>query len=124
MSILSLDELQTNFMTKEEYIEDMNNTLDGTNASVDTYIAEKVTPIETKLDDYFIPRIEENIAKLKERYPDLLDNIGNIDNSRISASSQLINDYNYLYNKAYLQNFSMLIGIGVGCLFLVKGFRK
>lgn len=119
-----MDELETNFMTKEEYIEDMNNTLDGTSDSVDTYIAEKVTPNETKLDDIFIPRIEEKIEKLKERYPDLLDNIGDIDNSRISASSQLINDYNYLYNKAYLQNFSMLIGIGVGCLFLVKGFRK
>ena len=127
---LTPDELNKQFMTKDEYIADMNYILyikDKTavqiSALVNTYILENVTPNKIKLDS-FIQKIQGNIAELKNDFDgNLLVNIGEIDNN-MNSSSQLINDYKYLYNKAYLQNFSMLVGIGFSCLFLVKGFRK
>ncbi len=127
---LTPDELNKQFDTKNEYIADMNYTLytkDKTSAQisalVDKYILDNVTPNKTKLDS-FIQKIQENIANIKNDFDgNLLVNIGKIDNN-MNSSSQLINDYKYLYNKAYLQNFSMLVGIGFSCLFLVKGFRK
>jgi hypothetical protein len=127
---LDSDELNKQFMTKDEYIADMNKTLDvkdknnvQISALVTNYITENVTPNKNTLDS-FIQRIQENIAELKNDFDgNLLVNIGEIDNN-MNSSSQLINDQKYLYNKAYLQNFSMLVGIGFSCLFLVKGFRK
>lgn len=125
---LTPDELNKQFMTKDEYIADMNKTLDvkdrdEISALVTNYITENVTPNKTTLDS-FIQRIQENIAELKNDFDgNLLVNIGEIDNN-MNSSTQLINDQKYLYNKAYLQNFSMLVGIGFSCLFLVKGFRK
>jgi hypothetical protein len=127
---LTPDELNKQFMTKDEYIADMNYILyikDKTavqiSALVNTYILENVTPNKIKLDS-FIQKIQGNIAELKNDFDgNLLVNIGEIDNN-MNSSSQLINDQKYLYNKAYLQNFSMLVGIGFSCLFLVKGFRN
>ena len=127
---LTPEELNEQFMTKDEYIADMNfilytknKTSDEISALVDKYILDNVTPNKTKLDR-FIQKIQENIAELKNDFDgNLLVNIGEIDNN-INSSTQLINDQKYLYNKTYLQNFSMLVGIGFSCLFLVKGFRK
>ena len=127
---LTPEELNEQFMTKDEYIADMNfilytknKTSDEISALVDKYILDNVTPNKTKLDS-FIQKIQENIAELKNDFDgNLLVNIGEIDNN-INSSTQLINDQKYLYNKTYLQNFSMLVGIGFSCLFLVKGFRK
>ncbi len=127
---LTPEELNEQFMTKDEYIADMNFILyikDKTTAQisalVDKYILDNVTPNKIMLDS-FIQRIQENIANIKNDFDgNLLVNIGEIDNN-INSSTQLINDQKYLYNKTYLQNFSMLVGIGFSCLFLVKGFRK
>jgi hypothetical protein len=127
---LTPEELNEQFMTEDEYIADMNfilytknKTSDEISALVDKYILDNVTPNKNTLDS-FIQRIQENIAELKNNFEgNLLVNIGEIDNN-INSSTQLINDQKYLYNKAYLQNFSMLVGIGFSCLFLVKGFRK
>ena len=125
--VLKIEEINEKFMNKDEYVADMNKTLDVTSAQisslVDTYIATNVTPNKTKLDNYIL-QIQGNIANLKNSFDgNLLVNIGEIDNN-INSSSQLIKDQNFLYNKAYLQNFSMLVGIGFTCLFLVKGFRN
>jgi hypothetical protein len=127
---LTTNQINQQFMNKNEYVADMNNTLDikdKTNAQisalVNTYIATNVTPNKTTLDNYIL-QIQENIAELKNSFDgNLLVNIGEIDNN-MNSSSQLIKDQRFLYNKAYLQNFSMLVGISFTCLFLVKGFRN
>ena len=127
---LTIDQINQQFMNKNEYVADMNKTLDikdktskQISALVNTYIATNVTPNKTTLDSYIL-RIQENIAELKNSFDgNLLVNIGEIDNN-MNSSSQLIKDQRFLYNKAYLQNFSMLVGIGFTCLFLVKGFRN
>ena len=123
-TILTDKQLNTDFYTKNDYITDINNL----SSSEETYSTELLaifTDIDTNnttILDY-INKLNIDITNAKETNKKLKYNLGEI-NTDINGSTELINNYKYLYNLNYLKNFSMVIGIGFASLFLVKGFSN
>ncbi len=123
-TILTDKQLNTDFYTKNDYITDINNL----SPSEETYstdllaIFSDIDTNNTTILDY-INKLNIDITNAKETNKQLKYNLGEI-NTDINGSTELINNYKYLYNSNYLTNFSMLIGIGFASLFLVKGFSN
>ena len=80
-------------------------------------------PLFLKVYLHHINKLNIDITNAKETNKKLKNDLGEI-NTDINGSTELINNYKYLYNSNYLTNFSMLIGIGFASLFLVKGFSN
>jgi len=123
-TLLTEKQLNTDFNTKNDYITEINKLV-STEDTYSTNLLAIFTDIDannTTILDY-INKLNIDITNAKETNKKLKYNLGEI-NTDINGSTELINNYKYLYNSNYLTNFSMLIGIGFASLFLVKGFRN
>jgi hypothetical protein len=126
---LTTAEFQTIFKTKTEYETQINNIpkSDGTensDADYNTKVLAVLTAMNTdndKLLDY-ISKINIDITNSKTINKKLQNDLGEIDTD-INGSDELIQNYKYLYNRNYIKNISMAIGIIFASMYLVKGFR-
>ena len=122
-------EFKTIFKTKNEYETQINNipTSDGaTNGNAQYNI--KVLAILTamniendKLIDH-ISKINIDITNAKKINKKLKFDLGEFDTD-VNGSDELIENYKYLYDKNYIKNISMAIGVIFASMYLVKGFR-
>jgi hypothetical protein len=123
-TLLTEKQLNTDFNTKNDYITEINKLV----STEDTYstnllaIFSDVDANNTTILDY-INKLNIDITNAKETNKKLKNDLGET-NTDINGSTELINNYKYLYNSNYLTNFSMVIGIGFAGLFLVKGFSN
>ena len=126
---LTNSEFNTIFKTKTQYETQINNIpkSDGTtngNADYNKKILAILTVINTdndKLLDY-ISKINIDITNAKKINKKFKNDLGEID-SDINGSDELIENYKYLYNRNYIKNISMVIGVIFASMYLVKGFR-
>ena len=122
-------EFQKIFTTKTEYETQINNipTSDGTeegDAKYNQNILTVLNAINTNNDiliDY-INKINIDITNSKKINTKLKFDLGEIDTD-INGSDELIENYKYLYNRNYIKNISMVIGVIFASMYLVKGFR-
>ena len=126
---LTTAEFNTIFKTKTEYETQINNIpkSDGTTKS-DAEHNIKVLAILTamniendKLLDY-ISKINIDIINAKKINTKLKNDLGEFDTD-INGSDELIKNYKYLYNRNYIKNISMAIGVIFASMYLVKSFR-
>ena len=122
-------EFQKIFTTKTEYETQINNipTSDGTEEGDEKYNQNILTVLNAMntnndiLIDY-INKINIDITNAKKINTKLKFDLGEIDTD-INGSDELIENYKYLYNRNYIKNISMVVGVIFASMYLVKGFR-
>ena len=126
---LTTAEFETIFTTKSQYENQIKSISksDGTKTG-DIEYNEKILAIlsamnieNDKLIDY-ISKINIDITNAKKNNDKLKFDLGEIDTD-INGSDELIENYKYLYNRNYIKNISMVIGVICSSMYLVKGFR-
>jgi hypothetical protein len=126
---LTSAEFDTIFTTKSQYETQINgiSASDGTeegDAEYDKKVLAVLTAMNTendKLVDY-INKINIDITNAKKINTKLKFDLGEIDTD-INGSDELIENYKYLYNRNYIKNISMGIGVIFASMYLVKGFK-
>ena len=126
---LTTAEFDTIFTTKSQHETQINNipASDGTEEGDDDYNAKVLAVLSAlntdndKLTDY-ISKINIDIVNVKKINTKLKFDLGEIDTD-INGSDELIENYKYLYNRNYIKNISMGIGVIFASMYLVKGFR-
>ena len=126
---LTTSEFETTFTTKVQYEAQINNipTSDGTENGDTEYnkkILAVLTVVNTNNDvliDY-INKINIDITNATMINKRLKFDLGEIDTD-INGSNELIENYKYLYNRNYIKNISMAIGVIFASMYLVKGFK-